>query len=125
MLPGIGQYNANAVLLFYHHQAQPLLDSNMARVLERFFGPRQLADFRYDPYLQALALSVISHRGPAEMNWAILDLAALVCRLKSPSCERCPLALKCSYRAGKLAAASRLDGSSIDRAEAYSSGTKP
>lgn len=27
----------------------------MARVLERYFGPRKLADIRYDPYLQDLA----------------------------------------------------------------------
>src|SRR5260370_11436579 len=34
-LPAVGQYVANAVLLFAHGQPQPLLDANMARVLER------------------------------------------------------------------------------------------
>ena len=115
MLPGVGQYIANAVFLFYHHEAQPLLDSNMARVLERFFGPRQLADIRYDPYLQALALAVTSHKTPVEMNWAILDLAALVCRLKSPSCERCPLALKCRYRADRTTDPASASGVPADR----------
>ena len=31
----------------------------MARVLERYFGPRNLADIRYDPYLQELAHKVV------------------------------------------------------------------
>ena len=43
---------ANAILLVCHEQPEPLLDSNMARVIERVFGPRKLADIRYDPYLQ-------------------------------------------------------------------------
>lgn len=88
-LPGIGQYIANAVLLFCHGQPQPLLDVNMARVLERVFGRRKLADIRYDPYLQGLASVVIDCCSPKQMNWAILDLAAMVCR-SEPRCTECP-----------------------------------
>jgi adenine-specific DNA glycosylase len=44
-LPGIGQYVANAVLLFAHGRSEPLLDANVARVLERHFGPRRLAAY--------------------------------------------------------------------------------
>lgn len=43
-LPGVGQYIANAILLALYKQPEPLLDINVARVLERFFGPRKLAD---------------------------------------------------------------------------------
>lgn len=38
---------------------EPLVDVNMVRVLERFFGPRKLADIRYDSYLQTLARQVV------------------------------------------------------------------
>ena len=37
-LPAVGQYVASAVLLFAHGRPEPLLDANMARVLERLFG---------------------------------------------------------------------------------------
>ena len=94
----VGQYIASAVLLFCHDQPEPLLDVNMARVLERYFGPREFADIRYDPYLQSLARKVVSCRRPAQMNWAILDLAALVCRTHSPRCGECPVAKGCRYR---------------------------
>jgi A/G-specific adenine glycosylase len=96
-LPGVGQYIANAMLLVCHGEAQPLLDVNMARVLERYFSPRTRADIRYDPYLQALSRAVLAGVDAKVMNWAILDFAALVCRARAPRCPHCPLAPACRY----------------------------
>jgi A/G-specific adenine glycosylase len=96
-LPGVGQYIANAIMVFCYNEPWPLLDTNMARVIERFFGPRKLADIRYDPYLQSLAKSAVSTREPALGNWAILDFASLVCTLKNPRHDICPIIRKCQY----------------------------
>jgi len=96
-LPGIGQYMANAISMIYFEEAQPLMDTNMARVIERYFGPRQLADIRYDPYLQALAKEIVNCPTPLDINFAILDFAALVCKIKDPLCIGCPLAHDCLY----------------------------
>ncbi len=96
-LPGVGQYIANAVFLFCHGEPQPLLDGNMTRVLERVFGPRTMADIRYDPYLQKLALDIVQCKTPKEVNWAILDLAAMICLGRKPVCEKCPLSSICDY----------------------------
>lgn len=98
-LPGVGQYVASAVLLFAFGQPEPLLDGGMARVIERVFGPRQLADIRYDPWLQATSRRLVRGKTPRETNWALLDLAALVCTPAAPRCERCPLARQCLYAA--------------------------
>lgn len=96
-LPGVGQYIANAILLFCHGDPKPLLDSNMARVLERYFGPRILADIRDDPYLQSLARNIVDCGDAIFLNWAILDLAALLCKIKKTSCLDCPLKANCRY----------------------------
>ncbi len=96
-LPGVGQYIANAVMLFCHGDAEPLLDVNMARVLERYFGPRTLADIRYDPYLQNLARRVLRSTDAVSLNWATLDLAALICTNRKPRCGECPLAAGCLH----------------------------
>lgn len=98
LMPGIGQYVANAALLFQEIESAPLLDVGMARVLERYFGPRKLADIRFDSYLQELAASVVGAGRPIRTNWAILDLAALVCTPRRPMCESCPLIKNCRYR---------------------------
>jgi len=100
-LPGVGQYITNAILLLCHGEAQPLLDGNMARVLERVFGPRKLADIRYDPYLQSLAWEVVQCTKSKEINWAILDLAANVCLSRNPHCCDCPINSICSYAIGQ------------------------
>lgn len=96
-LPNVGQYIANSILLFCHGEPEPLLDVNMARVLERFFGPRRLADIRYDPYLQSLAKAVVNCSQPVSMNWAILDHATLICRISGPRCLDCPLFSRCKF----------------------------
>jgi len=96
-LPGVGQYIANAIELFIYKRKKPLIDVNMARVLERYFGPRKLVDIRYDPYLQELAHRLVDCEESIAINFSILDFAALVCKARSPLCDQCPLAKKCSY----------------------------
>ena len=99
-LPAVGQYVASAVMLFAHGRPEPLLDVNMARVLERVFEPRRLVDIRYDPWLQTLARILVRSVRSAEVNWAVLDVAALYCRSSKPRCVNCPLQRKCNYAVG-------------------------
>lgn len=96
-IKGIGQYTSAAILLVVHGHDEPLLDANMARVLERYFGPRTHFDIRDDPYLHALACHVVRRPNSLEVNWAILDFAALICKAKRPLCEQCPVHAKCKF----------------------------
>jgi A/G-specific adenine glycosylase len=101
-IPAVGQYVSNAIAMFCHGDARPLVDVNMARVIERFVRPRRLADIRHDPWLQAAAHWLVASPRPAAVNWAILDFAALVCRARSPLCRSCPVNGRCTYyRAGR------------------------
>ncbi len=99
-LPGVGQYIANAIELICSKSPAPLLDVNMSRVLERYFGPRMMADIRYDPYLQRLAWRIADCPEPTSLNWAIFDLAAKVCLPRVPKCGNCPLKPGCNYARG-------------------------
>jgi len=111
-LPGVGQYVANAVVTFCQQGREPLLDVNMCRVLERCFTPRALEDIRYDPWLQALAHAVVDHPRAREINWAVLDLAALVCTIRNPQCSECPLQACCQYAGRQRRRTSRMEGAS-------------
>jgi A/G-specific adenine glycosylase len=95
-MPMMGQYITNAFELFILKKPAPLLDVNMARVIERFFGPRKMVDIRYDPYLQKLSHELVNHDSSIDINWAILDFAALICKPK-PNCLECPLRTKCLF----------------------------
>jgi A/G-specific adenine glycosylase len=96
-IPFIGQYIANAVELVVFNQPSPLVDVNMARVIERFFGPRRMADIRYDPYLQELAYKIVNHPKAKHINWAVLDFAALICQARKPLCEKCLISRNCYF----------------------------
>lgn len=93
----MGQYITNAFELYILKKKAPLLDVNMARLLERFFGERKMADIRHDPYLQTLAYRVVNVEKSKELNWAILDFAAVVCKKINPGCKSCLLVKICVY----------------------------
>ena len=96
-LPFFGQYLANAVMLQVYRQPYPLLDVNMARVLERFFGKRKLADIRYDPYLQNLSKEIVNLNKSKQINWGLLDFATNMCKINNPNCNICLIRFKCQY----------------------------
>lgn len=94
-IPFIGQYIANAIELIIYKQPSPLIDVNMSRLLERYFGKRKMADIRYDPYLQKLSYEIVNHQRAKDINWAILDFAALICKASNPKCKSCILVKYC------------------------------
>lgn len=96
-LPMMGQYIANAFELYILKKKAPLLDVNMVRLLERFFGERQMVDIRHDPYLQTLAYRVVNVEKSKEINWAILDFATLVCKERNPMCMDCLFVNTCTH----------------------------
>ena len=97
-LPGVGPYVAAAYMSTVLHQPEPMVDVNMARVIERLYGPRTLADIRYDPHINGIARRLIQHATrPNEFNWAVLDLGAAHCKARSPSCCGCPLVEVCPF----------------------------
>ena len=96
-LPGIGPYTASAVLAIVYGRGEPLLDVNMARCLWRFFGSPEPATQGSKRWLQALALRLVSGKRSLQVNWAVLDFGALVCKARRPRCQECPLRARCRY----------------------------
>ena len=96
-LPGVGQYMARAIAAQLSNEVVAPIDTNVARVLERVFGPRRLADIRHDPDLQALALALVPRSDSGGYLVALLDFASAICRPRTPRCDECP-APACRYR---------------------------
>ena len=93
-LPGVGGYTAAAVACFAHNAQVPVLDTNVRRVLGRFFFGQDWAQ-RNDRELLALAEAAL----PAGMAWdwnqALMDLGATLCPARAPRCSVCPLESRC------------------------------
>ena len=93
-LPGVGDYIASEVLLRTCGQAEPLLDRNMIRVIERVFGVRSAKKRPHtDPAMWSFTrLLVPKDPEPAEkFNFGVLDFARKVCTAEKPYCSTCPI----------------------------------
>jgi len=91
-LPGVGPYTARAVLAFALERDVAVVDTNVGRVLARQVGDRLTASVA-----QSLADGLVPDGGGWAWNQAMLDLGALVCTKRSPSCERCPVQSSCAW----------------------------
>ena len=98
-LPGVGRYTAGAVATFAYERREPVVDTNVARVLTRVFKPRRAGERA----LWDLAGRVLptNARTAWEFNQAMMDLGALVCVARTPCCSECPVRTACRTGSGK------------------------
>lgn len=92
-IPGMGPYSYHATLLFALGIVRPMVDTNIRRVLTRYFKTSG------NENLGSLVERLVP-RDPQtarQFFYGVLDLAALFCR-KKPRCTNCPLSGGCSYR---------------------------
>ncbi len=95
LLPGVGDYVASAVRCFAAGEAVPVIDTNTARVVSRFFGIRSRGELRRDRHVREVLQHLVDKGQPREFNWALIDLAAGVCTARIPHCTNCPLSPEC------------------------------
>lgn len=93
-LPGVGRYTAAAIACFAFGRSEPVVDTNIRRVLGRLsdrigLKPAEQEDLarRYLPMEQA-----------ADWNQALMDIGATLCTSLAPSCLLCPLSSICPSR---------------------------
>ena len=98
-LPGVGAYTARAVAAFAYRQRHAVLDTNVRRVLARCLGGRADVGASVTAAEWALAESVLpaDPEVAATYSVAVMELGALVCTARSPSCASCPLAARCAW----------------------------
>ncbi len=106
-LPGVGPYTARAVLVFAHERDLGLVDTNAGRFVARALAGR--------PVRPAEAQAVADDAVPDGWGWtwgqAVFDLGALVCRKRSPACDRCPVRPHCRWASAGFPAPDPIDGS--------------
>ena len=95
-MDGIGRYTAGAVLNFAFEKDAPILDTNVARLLSRYFGIKGfLKQGRVRRQLWDLAERVIPLGKGYEINQAMMDFGATVCTARAPQCPTCVLRTAC------------------------------
>ena len=97
-LPGVGPYTAGAVACFAYERAEPTIDTNVGRVLRRFFTRRRGSQAARPLHALAMRLQPRNGRAAWTFNQALMELGALVCTARNPKCAVCPLRADCQYR---------------------------
>jgi A/G-specific adenine glycosylase len=105
-LPGIGDYTAAAIASIVHGARRAAVDGNLVRVLARVFAlPGRASEPRLLRNVREHAQLLVDCTQPGEINQALMDLGATLCRPREPNCPRCPLRRHCrARRAGNPAA---------------------
>jgi len=96
-LPGVGRYVANAVQCFAFGKEVPLVDTNILRVMKRFFSITTSKESHKKREIWDLMATLIPKQRAREFNLSILDFASLICTAKNPSHEVCPLRDICDF----------------------------
>ncbi|NUQ71195.1 MAG: hypothetical protein HUU17_10270 [Chthonomonadales bacterium] len=97
-LPGAGDYVSSAIACFSDGKNQPLIDTNTVRVLGRVFGVRTDGEARRRKAMRSLAAAAVDPDDPARYHYALIDLAARICRPRNPRCSECPIASEAACR---------------------------
>jgi A/G-specific adenine glycosylase len=96
-LPGIGDYTARAIGSQAFKQPLAVLDANVARILERFFGLQGERVKSRCKILWGAADLIAPKKDVGTWNLALLDFGAMMCKAQNPACETCPLSSKCKW----------------------------
>jgi A/G-specific adenine glycosylase len=99
MLPGIGEYISDALMVFGYKRRLTVIDVNVIRLVCRFFGIPLKGEIRrkkeFIRFCQTLVEKIPSDQ-IRNFNWALIDFPAVIC-LKNPRCSICPLSKRCDY----------------------------
>jgi len=95
-LTGVGKYVAGAVCSIAFDKKEWIVDSNVGRLINRYFGVEPSGEARRDKKIIEISKIYISSGNPKKNNLALLDFSALICA-PNPKCKTCPLTRKCCY----------------------------
>ena len=116
-LPGVGSYTAAAIASFAHRQRHVVLDTNVRRVLARIASGSAYPPASATAAETRMAMEFLPEDPARAASWAVasMELGALVCTARAPSCVRCPVVDLCAWHtAGRPA-----DAGPVRRRQTY------
>lgn len=95
-LKGVGDYTASCIASICFGETQAAVDGNVFRVLSRLLADSTPIDTHAGKlHFKNSAQQLISRDRPGDFNEALMDLGAIICKPRSPSCTICPVNSLC------------------------------
>jgi A/G-specific adenine glycosylase len=99
-LPGIGPYTAAAIASIAYDRKAAAVDGNVVRVMSRYHlipMPKPIEE------VKEKLEKVLPNGRCGDFTQALMELGALICRPKNPSCHQCPFQWDCqAYQNNKV-----------------------
>lgn len=99
-LPGVGDYTASAIASFAFGKRHVVLDTNVRRVLARAVSGVEFPATAVTRAERDVATALLPDDEATAATWAVatMELGALVCTARQPSCDACPITSLCAWR---------------------------
>jgi len=97
-LPGIGAYTAGAIAAIAFDRCEAAMDANAERAIARVFGIEEPLPKSKSAMRETLQ-SLVPAKRAGDFAQALMDLGAMICTPKQPSCNNCPWMDACVARA--------------------------
>jgi len=91
VLPGVGPYTKSAILSFAYGEKVLAIDTNIERIIQRYFGLNDTKDFFIEN--SKYFLDNVESR---DINQAFMDFGSSICKGSNPMCDMCPIEKDCS-----------------------------
>jgi len=90
VLPGVGQYTKNALLSFAYGEKVLAVDSNLIRIVQRYFAIDNTNDF-----FKLNSKYLLEKVNSRDVNQAFMDFGSSICKSLDPKCSICPIEKNC------------------------------
>ena len=90
LLPGVGQYTKNAILSFAYGDKVLAVDTNLERIITRYFGVDNTKD-----YVRKYSNLLLKDINSKDLNQAFMDFGSSICTSSNTKCDICPLEKSC------------------------------
>jgi A/G-specific adenine glycosylase len=91
VLPGVGPYTKNAILSFAYGEKVLAIDTNIERIIKRYFGLNDTKDF-----FKESSKYFLQNIDSRDINQAFMDFGSSICKSSNPTCNICPIENGCS-----------------------------
>ena len=100
-IPGVGDYVGGAISAVCFNKADYVIDSNIARIINRYYNLQLTGEIRRKKIIIKKAKKLFNTKNQRDLLFALLDYTALVCKPIKPDCEKC-IFKKCKTNCSKL-----------------------
>ncbi|MCR4417761.1 MAG: DNA glycosylase [Ignavibacteria bacterium] len=97
-IPGIGDYITGAIMVICFNKKYSVVDSNIARFLNRFFNLEIKGEIRRKKKIVVLSEQLFNSHKKTELLFALIDFCSLICKPIRPLCLKCSLFQRCMYK---------------------------